>query len=158
MNDWAPRRLKIAGGASCKTCPVAGAAVGSCSQGCKRGSPPGASVRPAPPEDAVTAGPAAPGSRLLSGVRGRRRRAHACGGQRLGSCLQPPLPPLALEMSWSIAGLIPEPESGGFFCFFVLMTVASPWACHAQLISCFLSKAARVIFFFLHHPLGDGCL
>lgn len=93
VNDRAPRRLKIAGGASCKTCHVAGVSVGSCSPGCKRGSPPGAGVGPVRPEDdAVTEGPAAPGSRLRSRVRGRRRRAHAGGGQRLDSCHQSPSP------------------------------------------------------------------
>lgn len=61
VNDWAPRRLKTAGGASCKTCHVAAASVGSCSRGCKRGSPPGAGVCPARLEDAVTEGPRSPG-------------------------------------------------------------------------------------------------
>lgn len=48
--------------------------------------------------------------------------------------LLPSLPPPAPEIISSVASLIPEPHSGGFFCFFVLMTVPSPWACHARLI------------------------
>lgn len=69
------------------------------------------------------------------GPRGRKRRAQLSSfGLRPPSLPAPLSPPPAPEIISSVASAIPEPHSGGFFCFFVLMTVPSPSACHARLI------------------------
>lgn len=68
----------------------------------------------------------------------------------------PRSPPSAPEIIASAAGSIPEPHSGAFFCFFVLMTV-QPSGMSCAINSLALLKAAGVKFL-LHHPFGDNCL
>lgn len=88
---------------------------------------------------AGTGTPSAAGSVPAGGASGLPREQKACTAvlclaKAWPPCLLPSLPPPAPEIISSVASLIPEPHSGGFFCFFVLMTVPSSWACHARLI------------------------